>query len=346
MTGGAQIETPRTLATINSMIDQAERTPGNTPGLDHLMRLRDDLTPSADQIVPTGLLDQSGNPITRTVPGDRAQFAIDNLRNLRTSFGDNFDAGQRAARDNAKKLWGPLSDDIQAGLRGAGRDDAADAYKAADQHWAQRQSNLDDIVDPILGNRSHELLANRISDLSRNDSDLLSRGLDLMAPDQAAHVKSAIVGDLGRANSGQQNAAGDAFSISKYGTDWDKLSDGVKQHLLNGGEGQKLQDLAKMSEAAKAAGRYRNTSGTGRALNALDLLKTGVSGAIGIGGEAAGGLTTMGGTLAAQYGLGHALSSPTVARGLVKLGEIRPLAKSSAALAKLAQHTAPIIQNQ
>jgi len=347
MAAGTQIETPRTLAAVNALIDQAERTPGNTPGLEALRSLRDDLTPTPDQTVSPSIFDREfGGTGPTTIPGNRAQYAIDNLRRLRTSFGDNFDSSQRAAREAANSLWGPLSEDIQHGLTAQGRTDAANAYRAADQHWAQRQQNLDEIVDPILAGRSHELLSDKLVDMTRNDSDLLNRGLALMSPDQAAQVQAALVRNLGRSKSGAQNTAGDAFSLHSFGTDWDKLSDGVKSTMLSGQAGQDLQDLARIAEAAKASGRYKNTSNTARSLDALNLLRAGTSGILGAGGEAVGGLTTMGATLGAQYGLGHLLASPTVGRAAVRMGEVRPVAKSAAALAAIARRVAPAVNDQ
>jgi len=348
LASGTQIETPRTLAAVNALIDQAERTPGNSPGLEALRSLRDDLTPTPDQTVSPSIFDREfgGGAGPTTIPGNRAQYAIDNLRRLRTSFGDNFDSGQRAAREAANTLWGPLSEDIQQGLTAQGRTDAADAYRAADQHWAQRQQNLDEIVAPVLAGRSHELLADKLVDMTRNDSDLLNRGLALMSPDQAAQVRSALVANLGRSKSGAQNATGDAFSLHSFGTDWDKLSDGLKTTMLSGQAGQDLQDLARLAEAAKASGRYKNTSGTARSLDALNLLRGGVSTLVGAGGEAAGGLMTAGATLGAQYGLGHLLASPAVGRGIVRMGEVRPIARTSAGLAALARRVAPAATDQ
>ncbi len=330
-----QIQTPRTLATVNGLIEQAQRTPGNTPGYQALVQLRDDLTPTADQIVQPSIFDREfgGQTGPSTIPGNPAQFSVDTLRRLRTSFGDNFDINQRSAREAAKSIWGPLSEDIQEGLRGAGRGDAADAYKLADQHWAQRQQNLDEIVNPILGNRSKEQLADKLSSLSQNDSDLLGRGLDLMAPDQAAHVKASLIGELGRANAGTSNATNDAFSIGKFGTDWNKLSDGVKEHLLNGNEGNQLQDLAVLSQGARDAGRYANHSQTGRVVEAFHRL-----GQIASGGA---GYATLGKSLVGEGLIGGALSSPTVGRGIVRMGEVRPFANSGWALSELGRRTAP-----
>ena len=338
LAGNTSVPTPTALAALNRIIDQAERAPGNSPGLEALRSLRDDLTPQPDQVVPSSILDQHGNPISSTVvPGDPARYAIDALRRLRTSFGDNFDSNQRAAREAANTIWGPLSEDIQTGLRDAGRGEAADAYRAADQAWAERSSNLDDIVGPALGNRSQEQLANHLIALSRNNSDLLDRALTVMSPDQAAQVRGAIVGNLGRAKSGAQNATGDGFSLPGFLTDWDKLSDGTKNTMLQGQAGQDLQDLARLAEGARDAGRFRNHSNTGRTVEAFHQLSRLAS-----GGAA---LWTFGKTAAAEAALGAALASPAVGRAAVRMSEVRPIARSAAALAKVGQYVAPVTAN-
>lgn len=345
LTGDTQIQTPRTLDTLNRMIAEADETPGSVQGVDALRALREDLTPTPDRIIRPSLWDRIVNGArTQTIPGDPAAYAINSLRRLRTSFGDNFDANQRAAREAANQLWGPLSEDIQNGLRSQGLDDAADAYRNADRAWAQRQTNLDEIVHPVLGNRSQEQLADHLEHLSRNDSDKLDQALSLMRPDQAAQVRSALVGNLGRSTSGAQNAAGDAFSINGFLTDWDKLAAGTKASMLNGQAGQDLQDLARMAQAARSTGRYRNTSGTARSADALGLLKSLVSSGAGPGGGfALGGIPGALTGIAGQYGLGAAMASPALARGLVRAGEVRPIARSAQALAKLGRFTGPIV---
>jgi hypothetical protein len=319
LAGNTQISTPRTLNAVNALIGRAEQTPGNSAGLDALKSLRDDLTPTPDSVSKPSIWDREfGGEASPTVSqGNRAQYAIDNLRRLRTSFGDNFDAGQRSARDAANTLWGPLSDDIQDGLKAAGKTDAADAYNAADAHFAQRQQNLDNIVKPILANRSSEQLGQHLGNLARNNSDLLHQGLGLMDSDQAAQTRAAIVGSLGKASAGTQNAANDAFSLSKFGTDWSKLSSGTKSALSSGQSGQDLEDIARLSQSNKESAGFRNHSGTARAMHTLQ-------------GVVRGGLllahpfATLG-EAGGEYALGRGLASPTAARALTRLGEARPI---------------------
>jgi hypothetical protein len=337
LSAGVQIPAPRALATVNDLIARAEATPGQQAGLDALRALRDDLTPTPDQIVRPSLLGRLLGQPDRVIAGDPATYAIESLRRLRTSFGDNIDSNARAARTAANEIWGPLSDDIQSGLRSAGRDDAADAYRAADQAWSQRQSNLDEVVGPILGDRSQEDLARHLLNLSRTDSDRLNLALGIMRPDQAGDVRAAIVGNLGRSTPGRQNAAGDAFSLGTFGTDWAKLSDGTKSSILPAQAQQDLQDLARLSEGTKATAGYGNTSKTGRVAHALQSL-----GKLASGGAA---YATLGKSLLAEGALGGLMSSPNVARALVRMGEIRPIARGSQALATVGQYSAPIIYN-
>lgn len=347
LAAGVQIPTPRTRAALERLIAQAEAVPGDSPGLPAYRALLDDLTPAPDRTIRPSLWDRIVNGArTRTIQGDPAEYAIDSLRRLRTSYGDNFDASQRAAREAANTLWEPLSQDMQEGLRGVGRNEAADAYRAADQAWAQRATNLDEVVNPILGNRNQGQLADHLVNLSRNDPDGLTRALGIMRPDVAAQVRGALVGNLGRSKSGAQNAAGDAFSLGSFLTDWNKVHPALKTTMLNGQEGQDLQDLARLAEGARAAGRYRNTSGTARSADALGLLKTLGSTLSGPGGGfALGGLPGAAVGLAGQYGLGRAMASPTLARGLVRAGEIRPISRTAQALARLVQLTGPVVAN-
>ena len=318
--GNVQIQTPKALARINQMITQLESRPGNVPGLDALRQLRDDLTPTPGRPANNGLLARLTGKATPGQAANPAMFSIETLRDLRTGFGDNFDSNQRVIRTLAKRIWGPLSDDIQDGLAAAGNPGAAKMFREADSFWNTRSSNLER-VQGIVQNRSSEQLGSKLVAMSRTQSDELDQALSLMNPDMAARVKAAIVQDLGRANSGAQNATGDAFSPNVFARDWDAVSQANSNTFRNGQTGQDLQDIARVGQGIREGGSLRNNSGTGRVANAFQMF-----GKIASGTQALG---TLGASGVGELGIGSLVQSTRLARAGVRLGEVRPATKTT-----------------
>jgi hypothetical protein len=292
--GGEHVElnTPAMIARLDSEISRMEKNPTPPAGLQNLSQLRQTL--------------------------DSGTWTPRGLRDLRTGFGDQLEAGDRTTREAANRLWGPLSDDIQNGFRNIGKDDAANAFAKADKFYNDRAKNLDDIVPHILGNlKSGERVADSLVNLSRSDGQRLNRALGLMEPAQAGEVRGALITNLGLAKDANQNAAGNQFSPAEWATNWSKMSDDGKK-MFNGRVSSDLNDLATVIQGVKTSGRMRNNSNTAGALNVLNILhKIGNFGGGGalvgaVGGGVPLALSSVGSAI-----LGHVMSSPGVARALV-----------------------------
>jgi hypothetical protein len=293
LAGDTRLITPNTINTLDTEIDRLRQVPGGVPGLSHLQDLREELA--------------SDN---HTVAG---------LRYLRTSFGDRLDAGQRTVREAANKLWGPLSDDIFGGLRNVGKDAAADAYRAADQAYAQRASNLEDIVPRLLGkgsDASPEQVAANLVSLSRRDGGRLGRALDLMDEQSRSNTVGGLIQHLGD--------DGGTFNPTTFARNWEKMSDTTKRTVLRGPVRQDLNDLATIIDTAQRAGRMGNSSNTAGASNIIKIMTTLTHGSAGallatghhmeaLGVEA--GKAALGG--AVSRSAGWVLTRPGVAKVLV-----------------------------
>ncbi len=297
LANNAAIQTPRTVRVLNQKISELSAIPGGHPAVRTLEAVRDDLLTNQNSVAA--------------------------LRRLRTNFGRQLEAVSPDAREIAGSIYRPLSDDIDAGLRAQNLTDAADAYRAADAHYAARASTLRD-VEAIIGRRgmerSPEQVAGRLTALVKGqggDAGLVGRVLDTLNPDQAARVRSSMISNLGRSKPSAQTHTGDAFSFQTFLTQWQRenLSDAAKAVLIPDARVRAdLDAIARLSSAARRADAVRNFSNTAGASYILGL--------IGKVSSPAGGLATVGSSLLPEGLTAAAVSSPNVARAIVRGREI------------------------
>lgn len=291
---------PNTMSDLSSKIAQLKTQPTATQqGLDKLQTLYNDLL----------------KPQT-----------LDNLRSLRTNFGKQLDDASPEVRSVANSIWGNLSQDVDAGLRGAGLSDAANAYRKADSAFSNGQDHIaliDQMLGPVddRGNRtlSAEKVVDNINYMTRKNAKDLQNTMRLMSSDDRGGTQAMILNQLARATDSNQNAAGTAVSTQSLLANYNKLSDGTKRLIFNGPVRDTLNALATLSEGAKNGRVYENASKTAHAGNIIAILEAlaETGGSVMTGHGAAGAI----GTMATQAGLsgtvGALLSSPRVGRVLV-----------------------------
>jgi hypothetical protein len=296
-----------------------------------------------------GVPGADSNPNLRALEGIQEDlthrgYTVSGLRRLRTDLGRQLDASNPDSREIAGALRRPLADDIDAGLRQQGHHQAADLWQQADTSYAASRRTLDDIskiIGPDHARYNAERVAGRITQMIRGkggDGELVGRVLDAMEPDQAARVRASVINALGRAKPGNQSATSDVFSPESFLTQWqdENFSPAAKAALIPDAQArQDLENIARVSQGAREAGRYRNHSNTSGALNVLNTLRGTVTGAAALG--------TAGKSLIAEGIAGAVASSPRVARALVRAGEVRPVARAAQGAAKIGQRATPPI---
>ena len=88
--------------------------------------------------------------------------------------------------------------------------------------------------------------------------------LDQSNPEKWNTVGSSIINRMGSANAGAQNAAGDAFSVNNYLTNWNKITPEAKAALF-GHDPEVMDRLTKLAQTAdtlKSSQKYNNHSNT------------------------------------------------------------------------------------
>lgn len=193
------------------------------------------------------------------------------IKDLRSSIGRAIGSksGPLEGLDKAqlRQMYGQLTADMEAAAAQAGPKAKA-AWDRANTYYAKGaeriQGALDKTIKADSPERAFEAFAN-MTKADRASSDVRRMRVikKSMPKEDWNSVSASIVDRLGKAPSGQQNAAGDVFSPGRFLTEWNKMSDEAKSILLEPGARNQLDKLAKVSEGVKKANAERNFSNTG-----------------------------------------------------------------------------------
>lgn len=254
------------------------------------------------------------------------EWTPDGIRRMRKELRDRFIKDDIRGTDLERRVTDVIvaaEDDIQQGLRAAGQADAAEAYRVASETAAERFDIIDNVLTPIIGKKgdqSAEAAFKKLNALAGGDAATLGRFMKALPPEEAGAVRATIISRLGRATKGQQDETGEAFSLSRFLTNWNDegLSPTAKSAMFDGETRAALNNLARVARGTKEAQGYANFSNSGGA-NAFNALVTG--GPVLAGNFASPTAAAAGAGLAvsAQMISGRLLASPKFTRWLVKL---------------------------
>jgi hypothetical protein len=295
---------------LDDNIAELSQTPGGADGLSAMQALRAEL----DQ-----------------------PFSVEAVRRMRTQMRDKFMKDGLRGSDTERRIGQVLDaadSDITASLNAAGKGDAARAYAEAAAAHKERVQVIDSVLAPIIGKRgsdprSPEQVLSAIETATKTNGGKLGKFLSALPAEDAATVRGTLVQELGKVKAGSQNAAGDAFSLSEFLTNWNKLSGAAKSQMFGGEARAALEDLARVAQGTKEAQRFANFSNTGSAVgggftgaNILAFFSEPISAT---------------GALLGQIGAGKLLAYPPFARWLAKMPSNPAMAeKHIAALSRIA----------
>jgi len=179
-----------------------------------------------------------------------------------------------------KQLYGALSDDMRAGVMTTGDEGAAMAFELADAAWKKRMTSIE-MVERVVNLRGGpEKVYSTIMSGTKEGATLLREIYQKLDNNAADALTGSFIRRMGHATPGQQTAAGDAFSLNTYLTNWNKVSLEAKGVMLgNRPEVVRATDaIARVAEKHKAdMQKYQNLSGTSSNLiNTGGLIGTGM----------------------------------------------------------------------
>lgn len=197
------------------------------------------------------------------------------VKQLRTLVGDqlnDFSLTSDVPRSKWKAVYAALSNDLK-GAADAQGPDATQAWNRANNYYSAGQNRLDAISGVLDKSGGPEAVFNAAMSGTKDGASTLKSVMQSLQPDQQKVLSAAVINRLGKATAGQQNAAGDEFSMGSFLTNWNKLSPQAKSTLFDryGPTFSKDMDsVANVASNVREGSKYlANPSGTGPSLAAL-----------------------------------------------------------------------------
>jgi hypothetical protein len=259
------------------------------------------------------------------------------LKSLRSSIGQKIGNNELISdipRAELKRVYGALTQDIKSAAAKSSPE-ALKAFERANAYTRTGHDRIDDYLERIATKVDTDKIFNAVAKGGEGTKTINAVKRSLK-PEEWEVVASNVIRRMGRATSGTQNAEGDAFSIDKFVTDWDKLGT-AKKALFSGGDKlnsyyDDLSKLARVASTVKYAGKQgANYSGTVQA-----------GSRIAAGAGLAGGVATVDpvvlSVVASSIAMNNAgarlMTNPTFVKWLAKSSKI-PASNASAAIGSL-----------
>ncbi|KPJ66526.1 MAG: hypothetical protein AMJ43_07790 [Coxiella sp. DG_40] len=233
---------------------------------------------------------------------------VKNLRSLVGKAINDKDVIPDVAQGSLKKLYGALSDDIKLAAASKG-EEAINAFNRANNFYRSGQKRIDDAIEKIVNSDTPEKAFNAAMAGTKEGATTLRKIKRSLKPDEFSELQNVTLRNMGKANPGAQDAAGNVFSPTTFLTRFNQLSPESKKVLFSGKNtelSESLDSLTKAISRVKDVEKLSNVSGTGR------IVLTG--GAIGMAG-----LRTALQALGTAYGGAKLITNPKFVDWLAKI---------------------------
>lgn len=269
-------------------------------------------------------------------PVVRDTIAYGDLKALRSQIGEMIgskDLVSDIPRAQLKRLYSALSEDVKTAAANAG---AAKEFARANSYTRAGHGRIEGFVEKIVNKGELD----KIFEAAAKGGDGLQRINAIkrsLKPEEWEVVSSNVIRRLGQATKGQQDAAGESFSVAKFLTDWNGLGR-AKNVIFSGSDKLKnyrdnLDKIARASERMKFAAReMQNPSGTAQAIANYGTISAGGA-SLATGNLGTFGMILM--TVAANKGASTLMANPTFVRWLARSTTVKDMPAHIAALGAL-----------
>jgi hypothetical protein len=217
-----------------------------------------DTTPITADAEIGALLDQM-------VDGKLPYEALKRLRTLVGNELENVSIVSDVPRSKWKALYGALSQDMKGAADAAGPE-AQRAFGRANAYYRAGTSRIDELSTVLDKSGGPEAIYNAATSGTRDGATTLRTVMQSLKPDQQKVLASTMIRRLGKATAGQQNAAGDEFSMNTFLTNWNKLSPQAKSTLFDrfgSGFRSDMDAVARLASNVRQGSRvFANPSGS------------------------------------------------------------------------------------
>lgn len=198
-------------------------------------------------------------------------MTIKDLRGIRTNIGREIDdpilAGVSGAEQPyLRRIYGALSEDINnAAIKADPTGTVANKLAVADRYTRSNAARME-FLDSFIGSKTDAQIYNAAINSAKGGAQVLNSMRRNFTPDQWGQISGTVLGRMGRAKPGAQEASGvmeDAttFSPSAFLTNWSSLSPEAKQALFGGTKYAGLRDS--LDRLVRVAGNLKDVEKLG-----------------------------------------------------------------------------------
>ncbi|SME89478.1 hypothetical protein [Desulfovibrio gilichinskyi] len=215
-----------------------------------------------------------GSRVAKDAPDGVLDFQT--LKRLRTevgtALGDKFNAVEDVNRAQLKQLYGALTNDLEAAAVAKGGN-AHKAYALANRYYKQQMAHNIPTLEKVLQTKTDEAAFKLAISGAQDGGSRLAVLRRNFQPEEWDTVAGTVLGRLGKSSPGQQDIAGQAFSVNSFLTNWNKIAPESKQALFGGSRYSSLEPeldkLLRVVGSQKDVAAMANTSRTGQAIGTM-----------------------------------------------------------------------------
>jgi hypothetical protein len=197
-----------------------------------------------------------------------------------------------------RRITSAISGDMRNNIRGAAENpNVAESLFNSAEMTAKQNIQQNKILQQLIDAKGEGAIAKLLSTGKEKGGNLrlLAQLRGSMNPEAFQNVSGTLLNELGHSN------ASGTFSLSKFVTEWDKLSPQAKGILFSKQHQRMIGDIADLGRHLKDADKFVNTSNTAGALILFEIAKSAVELGAGV---ALGVISPLAGTAAAAGGVG------------------------------------------
>ncbi len=334
---GVQTFSKNTGAMRKALYWQADQhIPSDTPiGVSNTQRALADLTtPIAGAEATTGaqispkiqqMADNLAQDVAAAQQAGLAGIPYEAVKRIRSQIGEelsDFSLSTDRPTAQLKRLYGSLSQDLEAAAQAQGPSAVA-AVRRANNYFKASADRLETLERVVDKNGGPEKVFQAAMSGTKDGATTLRAVMRSLPEDGQKAVSAAVIKRMGLANSGAQNAAGDAFSPNTFLKNWSDLSPEARRTLFGRygtGFSEDMDKIARVADRIKTGSEvYRNPSGTVNRGAALAYPAT--IGGLVITGQIGGAAAAVGGGALAN-GLARAITNPKFVKWLARSTEL------------------------
>ena len=260
-------QTPVRVSNTQSYLAQANQPIAGAPNLS--ARLANRELSELQVALGDDLASQNGQFRTLMNEAQNGTLPYEALKALRTRIGEKIaDAGISPDIPTAqlKKLYGALSQDINAAVQASGNRNAAQALSRADSFYKAGMKRIEQVSSVVERNGGTEKVFGAAMNGTRDGATTISAVMKSLDPEGQRMVASAVLRRMGKANPGNQNDLGEVFSSERFLTNWNTMDRAARGALFNRMGPEYVRNLDAIAKTAsnirEGSKVFANPSGT------------------------------------------------------------------------------------